>query len=410
MINIDWEEVHGGIKYYCVLNGQSFGPVTFKQFANMLQFEIVSAETLTWADGLTDWQPAKNIDQLCLLFGTIPTVFPTPYVPTPAPQKVETVKEAGAVQTEKIVKTAPRAEQKNTAATDLSALCAEITGRTYIDTLHLNRSWILPKFVEMGTYNHKKSFEYNYKTKLKTLDYTKAWNTLVRNFKALAEMNDKTSATYKIRAGWWNKPVAVAMAKVDLELLKDYVDGYVAVHKNCNAGKYVIIPKMRGVKCGKPYRENYYYCEEPQNSPLHGWSKQNRKERNLPNLYKQMEDLISQIQNAGNDVELYNAVKQYDDKRVTHSEFFEKSSSSAYPDEFLNAYTGDGAYSSMMTIAKHLNLQFQDDEGDKMSRDACVMAIAQKAIDSGFDGQEMLQFFIEKYIDSGIFDVDDYRN
>ena len=410
MINIDWEEVHGGIKYYCVLNGQSFGPVTFKQFANMLQFEIVSAETLTWADGLTDWQPAKNIDQLCLLFGTIPTVFPTPYVPTPAPQKVETVKEAGAVQTEKIVKTAPRAEQKNTAATDLSALCAEITGRTYIDTLHLNRSWILPKFVEMGTYNHKKSFEYNYKTKLKTLDYTKAWNTLVRNFKALAEMNDKTSATYKIRAGWWNKQVAVAMAKVDLELLKDYVDGYVAVHKNCNAGKYVIIPKMRGVKCGKPYRENYYYCEEPQNSPLHGWSKQNRKERNLPNLYKQMEDLISQIQNAGNDVELYNAVKQYDDKRVTHSEFFEKSSSSAYPDEFLNAYTGDGAYSSMMTIAKHLNLQFQDDEGDKMSRDACVMAIAQKAIDSGFDGQEMLQFFIEKYIDSGIFDVDDYRN
>ena len=410
MINIDWEEVHGGIKYYCVLNGQSFGPVTFKQFANMLQFEIVSAETLTWADGLTDWQPAKNIDQLCLLFGTIPTVFPTPYVPTPAPQKVETVKEAGAVQTEKIVKTAPRAEQKNTAATDLSALCAEITGRTYIDTLHLNRSWILPKFVEMGTYNHKKSFEYNYKTKLKTLDYTKAWNTLVRNFKALAEMNDKTSATYKIRAGWWNKQVAVAMAKVDLELLKDYVDGYVAVHKNCNAGKYVIIPKMRGVKCGKPYRENYYYCEEPQNSPLHGWSKQNRKERNLPNLYKQMEDLISQIQNAGNDVELYNAVKQYDDKRVTHSEFFEKSSSSAYPDEFLNAYTGDGAYSSMMTIAKHLNLQFQDDEGDEMSRDACVMAIAQKAIDSGFDGQEMLQFFIEKYIDSGIFDVDDYRN
>ena len=159
MNNIDWEEVHGGIKYYCVLNGQSFGPVTFRQFANMLQFEIVSAETLTWADGLTDWQPAKNIDQLCLLFGTIPTVFPTPYVPAPAPQKVETVKEAEAVHTEKIVKTAPRAEQKDTAATDLSALCAEITGRTYIDTLHLNRSWILPKFVEMGTYNHKKSFE-----------------------------------------------------------------------------------------------------------------------------------------------------------------------------------------------------------------------------------------------------------
>ena len=410
MINIDWEAVHGGIKYYCVLNGQSFGPVTFRQFANMLQFEIVSAETLTWADGLTDWQPAKNIDQLCLLFGTSPTVFPTPYIPAPAPRKASKVEEVATVQAEEPVKATDYAGHKDTDATDLSALCAEITGRTYIDTLHLNRSWVLPKFVEMGTYNHKKRFDSNYETKLKSLDYTKAWNTLVRNYKALAEMKDKTAATYKIRSGWWNKKVAVAMAKLDLELLKDYVNGYVAVHNNSSAGAYVIIPQMRGVKRGKPYRENYYYCEEPQKSPRHGWSKQNRKERNLPNLYKQMEGLISQIQNAGNDVELYNAVKQYDDKRVTHSECFKISSSSAYPDEFLNAYKGDGAYSSMMTIAKHLNLQFQDDEGDEMSRDACVMAIAQKAIDSGFDGQEMLQFFIEKYIDSGIFDTDDYRN
>ena len=410
MNNIDWEAVHGGIKYYCVLNGQSFGPVTFNQFANMLQFEIVSADTLTWADGLTDWQPAKNIDQLCLLFGTSPTVFPTPYVPAPAPRKASKVEEVATVQAEEPIKTTDYAGHKDTDATDLSALCAEITGRTYIDTLHLNRSWVLPKFVEMGTYNHKKRFDSNYETKLKSLDYTKAWNTLVRNYKALAEMKDKTAATYKIRSGWWNKQVAVAMAKLDLELLKDYVNGYVAVHNNSSAGAYVIIPQMRGVKRGKPYRENYYYCEEPQKSPRHGWSKQNRKERNLPNLYKQMEGLISQIQNAGNDVELYNAVKQYDDKRVTHSECFKISSSSAYPDEFLNAYKGDGAYSSMMTIAKHLNLQFQDDEGDEMSRDACVMAIAQKAIDSAFDGQEMLQFFIEKYIDSGIFDTDDYRN
>ena len=409
MNNIDWEEVHGGIKYYCVLNGQSFGPVTFRQFANMLQFEIVSAETLTWADGMTDWQPAKNIDQLCLLFGTIPTVFPTPYVPAPAPQKVETVKEAEAVQTEKIVKTAPRAEQKDTAATDLSALCAEITGRTYIDTLHLNRSWILPKFVEMGTYNHKKSFEYNYKTKLKTLDYTKAWNTLVRNFKALAEMNDKTSATYKIRAGWWNKQVAVAMAKVDLELLKDYVNGYANERDNSFAGNYVIIPKMRGVKCGKHYKENYYYCEEPQKTPFHGWGKKNCKERNLPALYKQIELLTQQIQRAENDKELYNAVKQYNDKRVTSSHFFETIDID-YPNEFSNAYTGDGAYSSMMTIVKHLNLQYKDDEGNKMTRDACVMEIAQRAIDTDFDGNEMLNFFVEKYIDSGIFDADNYRN
>ena len=410
MINIDWEAVHGGIKYYCVLNGQSFGPVTFRQFANMLQFEIVSAETLTWADGLTDWQPAKNIDQLCLLFGTSPTVFPTPYVPAPAPRKASKVEEVATVQAEEPVKATDYAGHKDTDATDLSALCAEITGRTYIDTLHLNRSWILPKFVEMGTYNHKKRFDSNYETQLKSLDYAKAWNTLVRNYKALAEMKDKTAATYKIRSGWWNKQVAVAMAKLDLELLKDYVEGYVAVHNNSSAGAYVIIPQMRGVKCGKPYRENYYYCEEPQKSPRHGWSKQNRKERNLPNLYKQMEGLISQIQNAGNDVELYKAVKQYDDKRVTHSECFKISSSSAYPDEFLNAYKGDGAYSSMMTIAKHLNLQFQDDEGNEMSRDACVMAIAQKAINTDFDGNEMLNFFVEKYIDSGIFDTDDYRN
>ena len=64
----------------------------------------------------------------------------------------------------------------------------------------------------------------------------------------------------------------------------------------------------------------------------------------------------------------------------------------------------------MMTIVKHLNLQYKDDEGKKMTRDACVMEIAQRAIDTDFDGNEMLNFFVEKYIDSGIFDADNYRN
>ena len=65
--NIDWDMIHGGTKYYCVLGGQSFGPVNIHQLTNMVTFGIVTGETLMWTDGMSDWIPARSMPKVCNL-------------------------------------------------------------------------------------------------------------------------------------------------------------------------------------------------------------------------------------------------------------------------------------------------------------------------------------------------------
>ncbi len=63
----DHERVFGGEKYYCVLNNQTFGPVTLQQLMNMARFEVVKAHTLVWKEGMSEWQPAHTFSTLALL-------------------------------------------------------------------------------------------------------------------------------------------------------------------------------------------------------------------------------------------------------------------------------------------------------------------------------------------------------
>lgn len=66
-LNIDWDMILGGTKYYCVLGGQSFGPVNIHQLTNMVTFGIVTGETLMWTDGMSDWIPARSMPKVCNL-------------------------------------------------------------------------------------------------------------------------------------------------------------------------------------------------------------------------------------------------------------------------------------------------------------------------------------------------------
>jgi hypothetical protein len=290
---------------------------------------------------------------------------------------------------------------------DLDELCKKIEGKSYIDTLHLNRSWILPKFVDMGYKEGRlKKFSIDaYTDAVSNLDYGKCWATLLRNYKALSQMKDKNSASYKIRSGWWTKEVAVAMAEYDIKLFKKFVSK-LTVKTNSRAGNYVIIPHMKDED--PYYKENYYYCEIPKKEPLHGWSLWNDEDRNLPNAYSVLDMLADEIRKVVDDKALFEAVANYDDARAM-TEYHRYIVKMEYPKEFKSAFMGDGAYSSMMTMAKHLDLQFKDDSGNTMSRDNCVKAIAQKAMDSGFDGTKMLEFCVEKYFDSGVLDYKAYK-
>jgi hypothetical protein len=131
----------------------------------------------------------------------------------------------------------------------------------------------------------------------------------------------------------------------------------------------------------------------------------------LPNLYAQIESRINLIRKAKNDKELYEAVRQYNDERVTNDPHFREDWSCGLElaDEFINAYVGDGAYSSMMTMVKYLGLRYKDDSGNELDRDECIHGIVNKVFDSGFDGAELLDFCKEKFFDSGVFNYKEYK-
>ena len=61
---ITLEDIYGGPQYYCVLVGQSFGPVTIRQFANMVRFGIVDKNTMVWKNGMSNWAIAQTVADL----------------------------------------------------------------------------------------------------------------------------------------------------------------------------------------------------------------------------------------------------------------------------------------------------------------------------------------------------------
>lgn len=62
--SFDLNQVYGDPQYYCVLEGKSFGPVTIRQFANMVRFDIVNKNTMVWKDGMSNWALAQTVADL----------------------------------------------------------------------------------------------------------------------------------------------------------------------------------------------------------------------------------------------------------------------------------------------------------------------------------------------------------
>ena len=363
--------------YMLVLNGQQAGPYDMNQLQQLARDGVLTGDTYAWKQGMANWEFAENVKELQAI----------------------------------LVSNGNSSKQAVMPDNDaLAALCKDIVGSTYIETLHLNRSWILPKLVDMGyKEGWLKDFSIDaYADAVSKQNYDKFWTILVRNLKALAAMKDKSSYAYKIRSGWWTKEVAIAMAEFDLAGFRKYI-GNLKVYTNSSAGAYVKIGYMSGAD--REFRENYYYIDTPEKAPRSGWNKYNRKERTLPNLYAQIESRINLIRKAKNDKELYEAVRQYNDERVTNDPHFREDWSCGLKlaDEFINAYVGDGAYSSMMTMVKYLGLRYKDDSGNELDRDECIHGIVNKVFDSGFDGAELLLFCKEKFFDSGVFKYKEYK-
>lgn len=447
--------------YMLVLNGQQAGPYDMNQLQQLARDGVLTGDTYAWKQGMANWEFAENVRELQSILmpasvtavsvncnedsynvilesrgnstlqvvktvkeslqldlreakeivDNTPCVITTDVPKSKAENLKKTLEKVGAKVKIEPLSVISKIKKVGKDNDSLAALCEDIVGSTYIETLHLNRSWVLPQFIDMGyDYGRVKAFssdEYNYW--ISRLELEKCWKILVRNLKALAAMKDKSSYAYKIRSGWWTKEVAIAMAESDLKGFKKYIGGLKAYTNSC-AGAYVKIPYMRGVD--REFRENYFYIDTPKKEPRSGWDLlYNVESRTLPNLYEEIEIRINLIRKAKNDQELYEAVKQYNDERYTSDLHFRKNWNDKvkWADEFVNAYIGDGTYSAMMTMVKYLGLRYKDDSGNELDHNECIQGIVNKVLDSGFDGAELLDFCKEKFFDSGVFKYKEYK-
>lgn len=72
------------VQYNISVNGQQDGPFGLQQLQSMVQGGQLTKDTVVWKQGMTDWEPAGNIQELSSLFGAVPPPSP-PQAPPPPP-------------------------------------------------------------------------------------------------------------------------------------------------------------------------------------------------------------------------------------------------------------------------------------------------------------------------------------
>lgn len=73
------------VQYMLNVNGQNVGPFNMQQMQQMVQQGQMTAQTYVWKQGMANWEMAGNVQELAILFGSVPP--PPPGMP-PAPPKM----------------------------------------------------------------------------------------------------------------------------------------------------------------------------------------------------------------------------------------------------------------------------------------------------------------------------------
>lgn len=286
---------------------------------------------------------------------------------------------------------------------EIDELCNKVCDSEYIHNLHLGRSWILPQMVEMG-FDSKGVFSTElYVEKIKHFDYQKMWDIVIRNVKAMQSMKDTDPEACMMRAQWWNKEVFLALATQDLALMKKY-EGLGRVYENSTGGPYVTIWRLMDGK-GNRVKRQFFLKTPPQSSK---WNSTNSK--TVKDLFDGFRNRIEAIRNATSVEELNKAMLDYYNHRFA---FRPNEVKFVVPESFIKAYAGDGAYSAMMTMVKHLNLCHNNDMGIALTRDECIADIKAKAELYREDGMKLLDYCREKFFDrsrGGVFDYNEYHS
>ena len=393
------ERKQNDVVYYLVLDGKQAGPFNMDQLMELVSRKIMTKGTYVWREGMENWAFADTMSELKSLFVVEKRhAFESPVHDAPrhkerpvsdGRQRIQRVmnEQQCELEREKEMDRVMQDMQMHMIYDDnLEELCREVKGSDYIETLHLGRSWVLPGLVQMGFKNGSFSKPLYYGN-LAKFDYNRIWRILLRNLRALSLMGNKSSATYRMRVGWWNRDVAVSLAMYDMRIFCKYISRLPKLD-NCSGGDYV-----------KTYA-GMYFCDEPKGAKWRGST------NTINRLLEQRKNAISNILGSTSDRDLYNAVQEYYDIAKVNNAYARDSWNDELklPKEYVNAFAGDGACSAMMTMLKYLKLTPAD-----TTRDKCIVSIAKKVMDTGFNGDTMIDYCIEKFFDSGVFNLRNYR-
>jgi membrane protease subunit (stomatin/prohibitin family) len=65
------------ISYYLAINGSQQGPYNTEQIKQMITMHSVSAETLAWKEGMSNWEPLSSLSEFTTFFRQTPPPIPT---------------------------------------------------------------------------------------------------------------------------------------------------------------------------------------------------------------------------------------------------------------------------------------------------------------------------------------------
>jgi hypothetical protein len=66
----------GAVVFHVAVGGQSQGPYTLQQLADMIGQGTLTGETLVWSPGFAQWTPAAQVPALASQFGPPPPPRP----------------------------------------------------------------------------------------------------------------------------------------------------------------------------------------------------------------------------------------------------------------------------------------------------------------------------------------------
>ena len=61
---------------YVAIDGQSTGPMTEKEFANLVAEQKVTKESLVWLPGMTGWKPLQEVPSVLKIIALAPPPLP----------------------------------------------------------------------------------------------------------------------------------------------------------------------------------------------------------------------------------------------------------------------------------------------------------------------------------------------